>query len=86
MDHYVCLLCLYKRVMLNFKKWLNEAGGDNPMAEPYHHHLKSIAVKYGQAPSRCIPEPDDEMTPPDTPPAKRKFGADRFKMKKKMRK
>jgi hypothetical protein len=69
--------------MLNFKKWINEAGGDNPMAEPPMQQLKGLTIKYGQAPIRSIPQEDDLITPPDTPPAKRKFGKNRFQMKKK---
>ncbi len=69
--------------MLSFKKWLNEAGGDNPMAEPPPHQLKGLTIKYGQAPIHSIPHEDDKTTPPDTPPAKRKYGKNRFRMRKK---
>lgn len=70
--------------MLNFKKWLNEAGGDNPMAEPVQD--KGATINPGGFVQGKVPDPDDEETTDDKPPAERKTGADRLKMKRKMKK
>lgn len=70
--------------MLNFKKWLNEAGGDNPMAEPMPQKLVGlIRQTSGAMKTGCVTDPNKQTTDEDEPPAPRKYGADRFKMKKK---
>jgi len=73
--------------MLNFKKWLNEAGGDNPMAEPPQQQIIGMAkINPGGFATGRITDPNSEETEEDKPPAPKKHGSDRFRMKKKMKK
>jgi len=69
--------------MLNFKKWL-EAGGDNPMAEPVQD--KGATINPGGFVQGKVTDPDSDETSEDKPPAPKKYGADRFRMKRKMKK
>jgi hypothetical protein len=69
--------------MMNFKIWLNEVG-DSPWDTEEKPPIEKIIKNYGgeAMPKAYPPNENSDEVNPELPPAKRKFGKDKFKMKK----
>lgn len=69
--------------MLNFKLWLEV--GDSPWNAEEKPPLEKL-IKYrdngGSMPKAYPPDENSDQVNPELPPAKRKFGQDKFKMRR----